>query len=79
MNRFAINDKSSCEIDSQELLLAAGEGFEPSQSDPESLVLPLHNPAKNQTVVIITRLLHFFKRKEVEMSITLENVTLKGG
>lgn len=27
-------------------LLAAGLGFEPRQSDPESLVLPLHNPAK---------------------------------
>lgn len=25
--------------------MAAGEGFEPSQNDPESFVLPLHNPA----------------------------------
>ena len=25
--------------------VAAGEGFEPSQNDPESFVLPLHNPA----------------------------------
>ena len=26
--------------------LAAGEGFEPSQTESESVVLPLHNPAK---------------------------------
>ncbi len=26
--------------------LAAGLGFEPRQTDPESVVLPLHNPAK---------------------------------
>ena len=25
--------------------LAAGEGFEPSQTESESVVLPLHNPA----------------------------------
>ncbi len=25
--------------------LAAGSGFEPEQSESESLVLPLHNPA----------------------------------
>ncbi len=27
------------------LSLAAGEGFEPSQTESESVVLPLHNPA----------------------------------
>ena len=27
------------------LFLAAGEGFEPSQTESESVVLPLHNPA----------------------------------
>ena len=26
-------------------MLAAGEGFEPSQTESESVVLPLHNPA----------------------------------
>ena len=26
-------------------LMAAGEGFEPSQTESESVVLPLHNPA----------------------------------
>ena len=26
-------------------VLAAGEGFEPSQTESESVVLPLHNPA----------------------------------
>jgi hypothetical protein len=26
--------------------VAAGEGFEPSLTDPESVVLPLHHPAK---------------------------------
>ena len=25
--------------------MAAGEGFEPSQTESESVVLPLHNPA----------------------------------
>ena len=29
------------------LLVAAGEGFEPSQTESESAVLPLHNPAKS--------------------------------
>ncbi len=29
------------------LILAAGPGFEPGQTDPESAVLPLHHPAKN--------------------------------
>ncbi len=28
------------------LFLAAGEGFEPSHTESESAVLPLHNPAK---------------------------------
>ncbi len=27
--------------------LAAGEGFEPSQTESESVVLPLHNPASD--------------------------------
>ena len=27
------------------LRMAAGEGFEPSQTESESVVLPLHNPA----------------------------------
>ena len=35
--------------------LAAGEGFEPSQTDPESVVLPLHNPASLVTEVIIAQ------------------------
>ena len=38
---------------SYKMYLAAGEGFEPSQTDPESVVLPLHNPAISATVVII--------------------------
>ena len=29
----------------QAFLMAAGEGFEPSQTESESVVLPLHNPA----------------------------------
>jgi hypothetical protein len=31
--------------------LAAGEGFEPSQTESESVVLPLHNPAKQQKLL----------------------------
>ena len=27
--------------------MAAGEGFEPSQTESESVVLPLHNPARH--------------------------------
>ena len=38
-----------------EIHMAAGEGFEPSQTDPESVVLPLHNPAISATVVIIAQ------------------------
>ena len=38
---------------SYKMYLAAGEGFEPSQTDPESVVLPLHNPATFATEVII--------------------------
>ncbi len=29
--------------------MAAGEGFEPSQTESESGVLPLHNPAKRKS------------------------------
>ena len=32
--------------------MAAGEGFEPSQNDPESFVLPLHNPASAQRKIL---------------------------
>ena len=31
------------------LFLAAGEGFEPSHTESESAVLPLHNPAKRKS------------------------------
>ena len=31
----------------RDLALAAGEGFEPSHTESESAVLPLHNPAKS--------------------------------
>ena len=33
--------------------MAAGLGFEPRQTEPESVVLPLHNPATLTSVVII--------------------------
>ena len=33
-------------VKNQPLLVAAGEGFEPSHTESESAVLPLHNPAK---------------------------------
>ena len=32
-------------------VLAAGEGFEPSHTESESAVLPLHNPAKRFVAV----------------------------
>ena len=40
--------------------LAAGEGFEPSHTESESAVLPLHNPAMfaGRTFVIIPAVLH---------------------
>ena len=40
--------------------LAAGEGFEPSHTESESAVLPLHNPAMfaRRTFVIIPAVLH---------------------
>ena len=39
--------------------LAAGEGFEPSQTESESVVLPLHNPAistANSIIAILTEM-----------------------
>ena len=33
-------------------LRAAGEGFEPSLTDPESVVLPLHHPARRQRGIL---------------------------
>ena len=33
---------------SQVAFMAAGEGFEPSHTESESAVLPLHNPAKRK-------------------------------
>ena len=36
--------RSTCKAGAS--FLAAGEGFEPSQTESESVVLPLHNPAK---------------------------------
>ena len=32
-------------VETSRVFLAAGEGFEPSQTESESVVLPLHNPA----------------------------------
>ena len=50
-----------------ESLMAAGEGFEPSHTESESAVLPLHNPAvlanKNyytHFAEIVNTFLHFF-------------------
>ena len=34
--------------------MAAGPGLEPGQHDPESCVLPLHNPATSLCINIIT-------------------------
>ena len=31
--------------------MAAGEGFEPSHTESESAVLPLHNPAKRKAII----------------------------
>ena len=36
------------------LFMAAGEGFEPSQTESESAVLPLHNLAKRKNYYTIT-------------------------
>ena len=43
----AIQNKSS--LSEKESFLAAGEGFEPSQTESESGVLPLHKPAKRKS------------------------------
>ncbi|MBO6011462.1 MAG: hypothetical protein J6P71_06665, partial [Oscillospiraceae bacterium] len=37
--------KASFAGSTKEALMAAGEGFEPSQTESESVVLPLHNSA----------------------------------
>ena len=39
--------------------LAAEEGFEPSQTESESVVLPLHNSAINSTLTIIAHAVRF--------------------
>ena len=44
------------------LVLAAGEGFEPSHTESESAVLPLHNPAKRKEYY--TEFLQFVKSME---------------
>ena len=56
--------------------MAAGEGFEPSQTESESVVLPLHNPAISCSLVVSTNAIIannpemsrenflFFKKKE---------------
>ena len=56
--------------------LAAGEGFEPSQTESESVVLPLHNPAifcprrrdecyYNKQFQIVKSIFKFFLRSAV--------------
>ena len=42
--------------------MAAGEGFEPSHTESESAVLPLHNPAKRKEYY--TEFLRFVKSME---------------
>ena len=39
--------------------MAAEEGFEPSQTESESVVLPLHNSAINSTLTIIAHAVRF--------------------
>jgi hypothetical protein len=39
--------------------LAAGEGFEPSQTESESVVLPLHNPAISIYLMQTQELLYY--------------------
>ena len=41
------------------LFMAAEEGFEPSQTESESVVLPLHNSAINSTLTIIAHAVRF--------------------
>ena len=41
------NDLDSVQI--KAVPMAAGEGFEPSHTESESAVLPLHNPAKRKS------------------------------
>ena len=51
------------------VLLAAGEGFEPSQTESESVVLPLHNPAiscalsehRSYYIKVSKKVKHFFQ------------------
>ena len=39
--------KKDLQIYDLQIFLAPGEGFEPSQTESESGVLPLHNPGRN--------------------------------
>lgn len=50
--------------------LAAEEGFEPSQTDPESDVLPLHNSAKSlRNITHITIHFNMFIKKVFKINI----------
>ena len=49
----------SCLHLNQTLIMAAEEGFEPSQTESESVVLPLHNSAINSTLTIIAHAVRF--------------------
>ena len=57
-NLFVAKNKSLTERSSIRLL-AAEEGFEPSQTESESVVLPLHNSAINSTLTIIAHAVRF--------------------
>ena len=55
--------------------LAAGEGFEPSHTESESAVLPLHNPAKRKSYY--NRNIRFVKHKLRFSSIFLQNLYIQ--
>lgn len=63
-----------CECSEPLIFLAGGPGFEPGQHDPESWVLPLHNPpAMSATCIIIQ------KKNKCKIRLALPQMNEKGG
>ena len=61
------NTKKPNDIDchlNHSVSMAAGLGFEPRQTESESVVLPLHNPATNSYIIMgkLRNVKNFFKK-----------------
>ena len=61
--------------------MAAGEGFEPSHTESESAVLPLHNPAMRRILYIFSALCqekYFSLAKNLQAAVMLHSCAICG-